>query len=173
MLQLKLTAQTPPLDMTLDRVDIPSKSDSNEDGTSTGMNKDQNTNDVCIVIVDNHEGNSLLEYEDQVSKSLSRPSRSQESSNEDISENSTLNSRLSETSPPANEYSSYRYPYKTTFNFCCGKKIPVLSNIIGMRCTKEILIVVSFIVISILILYSLKDPPKPPGINSEITVSNL
>ena len=122
---------------------------------------------------ENREMDSIVECEDHVSKSISRPSRNQGSSNEDMSEKSALNSRHSETNPKTKEQFAYRYPYMTTFSFKKSfvKKIPVLSNIIGMRCAKEISICVSFIGLVMIILYSLKDPTK--GNNSENTVSKL
>ena len=169
VLVLNLKDHTP---SSLDSVDVPSKFPLNEDGTSTGMKKDQTTQDVCFDIHDNHEMDSI-ENEDQVSKSMARPSSSQGSSIEHMSGKSALNSRCSETSPPTKEYSSYRYPYKTTFNCkkSSGKKIPVLSSIIGMRFTKEISVVVSFIGLLMLILYCLKSPPKySTGNKSENTV---
>ena len=63
------------------------------------MKKDQTTYDVSINNEQNHEMDSIVEYDDQVSKSMSRPSRSQGSSNEDMSENSEVSSQVFETSP--------------------------------------------------------------------------
>ena len=160
--------------MSLDCVGIPSSVESNEDGTGDRMKKDQNTHVVCVDIHENHEMNSIISYQDLVSKRMSRPSRSQGSSNEDMSEKSALNSRHSETNTPTKKYSSYRYPYKKSFNFKkkFGKRIPVLSTIIGMRYAKEIAIVVSFIGLVMLTLYALKSSPTK-GINLENRFSQL
>ena len=160
--------------MAIDCVGIPSSFVSNKDGTSDRIKKDQTTDDVCVNIYENPEMNSIIGYDELVSKKMFRLRRSQGSSNEDISEKSALNSRHSETNAPTKEYSSYIYPYKKTFNFKknFGKKIPVLSTIIGMRWAKEISIVISFIGLTMLLLYCLKDPPKK-GINLQNRVSIL
>ena len=63
------------------------------------MKKDQTTYDVAINNEENHELDSIIKCDDQVSKSMSTPSRSQGSSNEDMSENSEVNSQVFETSP--------------------------------------------------------------------------